>query len=266
MTTDPATLKQKSVTELFADAINAENDEDSQWAAVSTLRDIATPEVFQTAVDFCKSESAIKREKGLDVLAQFGVSMKDHVGPFFEERLAIALEHLQDEAEKVVASAAWALAHMHDERAKKGLLTIRRHPDAKARHAVATGLNGETSPEAASALMELMQDTQDYVRDWATFSLGRTASLDSPQIRDAFRNRLNDSDVDAQHEAVWGLAVRKDLLGVQLLLKNLEADEWWSGDQDAAVEVLNVPSNTPVPELREGLRKLLIELETKNCL
>jgi len=42
-----------------------------------------------------------------------------------------------------------------------------------------------------------------------------------------------------------------------LLLDHLDSESWWSGDEDAAKEILSVKSDTPVEELREGLRRLL---------
>jgi hypothetical protein len=80
---------------------------------------------------------------------------------------------------------------------------------------------------------------------------------DSPAIRAAFRKRLDDSYEEARREAIWGLALRKDALGVKLLLEHLESEEWWTGDEDAAEELLGLQPETPVEELRDGLRRLL---------
>jgi HEAT repeat protein len=110
-----------------------------------------------------------------------------------------------------------------------------------------------------------MEDENEVVRDWATFALGNDAVIesgvrrftDSPEIRVAFRRRLDDSYEEAQREAIWGLALRNDPLGVQLLLKHLESEEWWTGDEDAAEELLGLPRDSSVEELRDGLRGLL---------
>lgn len=80
---------------------------------------------------------------------------------------------------------------------------------------------------------------------------------DSPEIRAAFRRRLDDSYEEARREAIWGLALRNDALGVKLLLKHLESEEWWNGDKDAAEELLGLQPDTSVEELRDGLRRLL---------
>lgn len=83
---------------------------------------------------------------------------------------------------------------------------------------------------------------------------------DSPEIRAAFRRRLDDSYEEARREAIWGLALRNDPLGVKLLLEHLESEEWWSGDRDAAEQLLGLQPDTSVEELRDGLRRLLAKV------
>jgi HEAT repeat protein len=101
-----------------------------------------------------------------------------------------------------------------------------------------------------------MEDTDDDVRDWATFGLG-WSTADSPQIRDVFRRNLNDTFLDVRQEAIWGLALRKDPQGLRLLLEQLEDDVWAEGDEWAACEILALPYDTPVEDLRKGLRQIL---------
>lgn len=102
------------------------------------------------------------------------------------------------------------------------------------------------------------------VRDWATFALGSGKFVengvwryhDSPEIRAALRGRLKDTYEEARREAVWGLARRKDPLGLKLLLGHLQSESSWSGDKDAAEEILGATSDTPIEELCQGLREL----------
>jgi HEAT repeat protein len=114
------------------------------------------------------------------------------------------------------------------------------------------------SPSAVVTLMELMEDSADEVRNWATFSLGVSTVHDSPAIREAFRRRLADSFEDAREEAIWGLAKRKDRQGLQLLLRRLEDDSWVQGDQCAARDILETRPGEELPfdKLREGIRAL----------
>lgn len=264
----PTTLKEKTVPELFVETLVGDYDDERPWDAVWALIKIGTPEVFEAAVEFCNSKEPLKRARGLNILTHFGCFMKDHTVPYHDERIAIALKHLSDDSEMVIESAAWALSHMKGERAKNGLLTVRHNANADVRHAVAAGLGGEGSSEAVDALIELMQDSVDYVRDWATFSLGNELSkdlfVDSPKIREALRGRLSDTNEDIRSEAIWGLAIRKDKVGLQMLLQRLEADKWVSGDENTAIYLLGITGDAPISDLRDGLRRLIAESEQKN--
>ena len=102
-----------------------------------------------------------------------------------------------------------------------------------------------------------MEDADGEVRDWATFGLGTQCKADSPEIREALRKRTEDPYEDARSEAIWSLALRRDQLGLQVLLNRLEAESWVQGDEYAAAEILQIPCDTPIEELRAGLRELL---------
>jgi HEAT repeat protein len=258
-------LKRKSTEELFAATLEGEYDDHAPWEAVSVLRLRGGARVFEVAKRYCRSEDKKARARGLSVLAQLDAGKPDGERPFIPECVSISIEHIRESDEEVVRCAAWALSHLGTERAVATLIGLRSHPDADVRHAVANCIELRTHPEGVTVLTALMEDENEVVRDWATFSLGNASVIeggvrrftDSPEIRAAFRNRLDDSYEEARREAIWGLALRNDPLGVQLLLRHLESEEWWSGDQNAAEELLSLPPDTPVEELRDGLRRLL---------
>jgi HEAT repeat protein len=60
------------------------------------------------------------------------------------------------------------------------------------------------------ALIDLMDDEDEDVRDWATFGLGVQLEADGPEIRDALARRITDPGNDTSGEALVGLARRKD--------------------------------------------------------
>jgi HEAT repeat protein len=148
------------------------------------------------------------------------------------------------------------------DRAEDALIQLRHNSDPEVRWAVAHGLGGTEHPDAIQALIELVEDTDDEVRNWSTFGLGQRYPYnhpDSPEIRDAFRKRLNDPFRDVRDEAVWALALRKDLQGLQLLIDRLFAEEYCQGDEATAEEILDVDltGDVSVGQLRAGLQKLL---------
>lgn len=260
-----ADFARKSTKELFAATLEGEYDDDVPWEAVSALRLRGGAGVFEVAKLFCGSEDAKARARGLSVLAQLDAGKPNGERPFMAECVSIAIEHIRESDGEIARCAAWALSHLGTERAVATLIDLRSHPDPDVRHAVASCIELRKHPEGVNILTALMEDKDEVVRDWATFALGNDdviedgvrRFIDSPEIRAAFRRRLDDSYEEARHEAIWALALRNDPLGVKLLLKNLESEGWRSGDEDAAEELLGLPQDTSVEELRDGLLRLL---------
>jgi HEAT repeat protein len=217
---NPKSIKEKSTRELFEDTLEGNYNDERPWNAVWELHKRGTLEVFQIAVEFCNSTDPLRRARGVGVMGQFGQKYPNDGREllFFEERVSFAIELLKDKEPRVASSAARALAHLEGSRA--------------------------------------VEDTDDDVRDWATFGLG-VSTVDSPQIREAFRKNLNDPFLDVSQEAIWGLARRSDRQGLRLLLEQLEADVWAAGDEWAACEILALPGDTPVEDLCKGLRQIL---------
>jgi HEAT repeat protein len=255
----------KSTEELFAATLKGGYEDDAPWEAVSVLRLRGGAGVFEVAKRYCGSGDPKARARGLSVLAQLDAGKPDVERPFMAECVSIAIEHIRESDEEVVCCAAWALSHLGTERAVATLINLRNHPDADVRHAIACCIELRKHPEGVNVLTALMEDEDEVIRDWATFPLGNDDVIeggmrrftDSPEIRTAFRRRLDDSYEEARREAIWGLALRNDPLGVSLLLKHLESEEWWNGDRDTAEELLGLQPDTSVEELRDGLRRLL---------
>lgn len=59
-------------------------------------------------------------------------------------------------------------------------------------------------------LIAWSRDEDAAVRDWATFTLGTQLDVDSRDVRQALRDRLDDANFDTRCEAFVGLARRLD--------------------------------------------------------
>lgn len=248
----------RSNEELFAAALQGEYDDELPWEAVRNLRWRGTIEVFELAKKYATSPVAKERGRALDVLAQLGAAKPDSERPYKPESVSIAARLATDSDPHVVHQAAYALAHLGGNEATSTLISMKRSSNPGIRNAVALGLHGVTTQEAIETLIELMEDEDDDVRDWATFALGQGyPPADAPEIRDALRKRLDDTYEDARAEAIWGLAIRKDPQGLELLLERLETEEWTSGDETAAEETLDLRGEVDIEVLRAGIRKLL---------
>ncbi len=79
-----------------------------------------------------------------------------------------------------------------------------------------------------------MEDSDDDVRDWATFGLGVLGGADSIEIRDALSRRIIDSNADVREEAMVGLSKREDQRVLEPLIANLEQSDVPSRAMEAA--------------------------------
>jgi HEAT repeat protein len=79
--------------------------------------------------------------------------------------------------------------------------------------------NHETD-EGMAALIRLTRDTDEQIRDWATFTLAQQ-DTDSTDIREALWERINDDGGDTRGEALVGLARRKDPRARDLIVGRL---------------------------------------------
>ena len=82
----------------------------------------------------------------------------------------------------------------------------------------------EASDFELETLVEWSRDEESQVRDWATFLIGSQLNADTPEVRQALRDRLNDPDFDTRCEALVGLARRRDVSGVEQLKRSLQGD------------------------------------------
>jgi HEAT repeat protein len=210
----------RSVAELFAAATNwtceecgagceeecGENCEHGcgDWTAVSALQWLGSREVLDEALKLTTSDDPRVRARAADILGQLGVPERT----FPEECLRATINLLSNDTDpRVLEAAAVALGHLPKEpRGTSALVKLVAHDDPEVRFGVAFALGGRTDPEAVAALIRLTDDEENEVRYWATFGLGRIGESDTPEIREAFQQRLDDVDEDTRIEAICGLA------------------------------------------------------------
>lgn len=207
----------RSTQDIISTAL-AEMDEHKRWDLVVLLHHRATSDVLEAGRSLCESECPDERILGADILGQLGVP--DRVFP--DECLGALLPLLEREDDwDVFSSVCSALGQLHDPRAIPDLAAMKAHPSENVRFAVTLALGGYEDDLAVRTLIELTEDVDADVRDWATFGLGSRIDLDTPAIREALFRRLTDSDNTTRSEAMVGLARRKDQRVVAALLEQL---------------------------------------------
>jgi HEAT repeat protein len=99
-------------------------------------------------------------------------------------------------------SAISALGHLDNTDAVPVILHYPDHPDETVRFAVAFALGCfPNDPQSVRGRLKLTSDANADVRDWAVFGLGVQGDADSPEIREALLQCLDDPDEDVREEA-----------------------------------------------------------------
>ncbi len=235
------------IESLFAETLSGTYDDDAPWEAVQKLRTIGSREVFDRAASWCRSQNPLERARGAGVLAQLGTTFDHPTNSFPEESFAVVAELVESETDpEALSSGIHALGHIGDLRAAPIIARHRSHPDSRVRFAVACACGSIANEQLSiDALLELMRDEDDDVRDWATFGLGTCSDADIPLITKALFDALSDPFEDASHEALAGLAKRHDHRVLPQLLVRLQKPDVWVLTFDAAREMLG---NHDVPE------------------
>ncbi|RKH73027.1 hypothetical protein D7X96_02960 [Corallococcus interemptor] len=212
-------MKDRSVPELIALALQGDEDDETAWEAIRELHDRGGDEVFEAAVKLLHSASSRERGRGADILAQ--LRSPELVTRCADEILSALVT---EQEVPVLESMAVGLGHLRDARAVPVLQPLKDHPDSDVRMGVVMGMMPHRDPVAIQTLIQLSRDSDEDVRNWATFSLGTQAEeVDTPELRDALFDRLTEPDIELRGEALVGLALRKDPRVLEPLRRELES-------------------------------------------
>jgi HEAT repeat protein len=235
-------MASHEIEELFARALTGDYEDQAPWEAVQALRKIGTREVFERAAELCRSDDSLSRARGLDVLGQLGRTFEHRGNTFPEESFAVVIELVQREKEsQPLAAGIVALGHLGDPRAIPLITKFSSHSSPEIRLDVAFALGCFANERlSAETLVKLAEDTNERVRDWATFGLGVLGDADSEEIREALVRRLTDSDEGVREEAMVSLGKRKDERVLSSLLVALERPTMTVRVLEAAYEMLGM--------------------------
>jgi HEAT repeat protein len=223
---------------------------------VDELRTRGEVDTFNRACSMCSDPREEIREQAAQILSQLGPS--EAPAPLRKQSVPFLLELLTRDPSPCVRSAAAAgFGHIaaHEE-ARRYLLEAAKDPSPEVRFSVAFALGGDHDPVATSALIELMDDSDEDVRDWATFGIGTLRDHDSPPIREALFKRITDSNEEACFEAYAGLAARKDQRILGQLIEELETHPETSRLLESALLMLGRQGEEPEPSVTGVLSEL----------
>lgn len=222
---DPSTIQDLIQLGLVQRKLNEPIENDV--IALKVLRRCANRTVFDIIKKLCESPAPEERAFAADVLGQFGVITQAGLERMFREEVVQALLELlaEEQVPEVLNSIGVAFGHLKEPRAIPLLIRYKNHPNPLAREGVTWGMMGLDDEIAIQTLIELSQDEETYIRDWATFELGSQTEVDTPALREALYRNIHDSDVDVRNEALAGLAMRRDKRVIPMILDLMQSSE-----------------------------------------
>jgi hypothetical protein len=200
-------------------------DDDLAWQRLRFAAE-AGPPAAETALGKLSSPDPAARATACDLLRV----VCEQFEPPREATVVALLDLAREETDPdVQVSIAYAFGATNDARGIPVLVDLARHPDPDVRLAAARSLPAtmlvSVELQGVRALIELTGDTDDDVRNWATFGLGRQIDADNPEIRTALWARVDDAHTETREEAIAGLARRREPRALPLVLGLLESGE-----------------------------------------
>ena len=172
-------------------SIDGDPESEERWHHVRALHLRGDEAIFVACERWSTDGEPRLRELGLDILAQLGCSGGANARPFASRSLPACYARLEDPDSGVRASALYAIGHLESSEAWDAtpVRELASDPSAEVRHAVAYALGGNDTDLAVALLVQLSQDGDEEVRNWATFGLGTLSNVDSEEIRGALAER-----------------------------------------------------------------------------
>ena len=131
------------------------------------------------------------------------------------------------------------------------LIEFKTHKFADARFELTLAISCLDNNAAIETLIELSNDKDSDIRNWATFGLGTQLENDTEDIRNALWNRINDSDFETKSEAIVGLANRMDKRIKEVIISELENGDYGTLLFEA---ILKLNDKEYLPYLNENLK------------
>ncbi|MCU1427804.1 MAG: hypothetical protein JWL83_1804 [Actinomycetia bacterium] len=245
-------MDRVALDQLFRDAAAAYRaDSDETWVIFDEAVKADAVAVGEAAIPLVSSPDAVERVVAIWALRQACNICEDTREPSF---VPLASRVGVEDDVDACRCFAQALGAVADARAVAPLVALSHHTDADVRQHVATSLSAALLEQPAQAgidaLLRLMTDGDNDVRDWATFAIGQQLNVDGIAIRQALVARLGDTFDDAREEAMVGLARRRDRRALPAVIEALRGDAGRLAF--AAAEYLADPVLVPLLELHDS--------------
>lgn len=250
---DHRLIRNLSLEELKKGVLStASGGGDLHWSYVAALQMSGSEEVLGQALRWCRSQDLLERRVGADILGQLGGS--GCRSPYRSISIPVLVGMLKDPSPCVLSSVLVALGHLELRGDLDPLLMHLEHPSKDVRFGLVFALLGNEAQAAIDCLIVLSGDPEEEVRSWATFALGSQVEHDSPMVRQALLDRIDDEHDETRNEALLGLALRNDGRVLPRLIEEL-------GSECVGKLTIEAASALADPELLPALRRLVGQRE-----
>ncbi len=242
-----------------------DEDEDKRYETARAMARMGRG-VIERTLPWTEDSRPLMREMACFILGQVGYYDPERPSHFihYEEGVPTLIRLLEEDPDETVReSAASALGQIAAPAAIPALVRSASHSSPEVRFAVTHALGSfyestweQTDPsckaEVTATLLRLMDDTDEDVRDWATFGIHQ-GDHDTPETRARLWKALEDPNADVRGEAAEGLAKFGDRSLLPILDRLLREDEALSPCYFEAAEALGDP--TLLPAVLEGAKR-----------
>jgi HEAT repeat protein len=258
----------RSTDELICIAIEAwgkEFDLDNWPHARTILHARGDQATFEAAIELAKSADARSRAVAADMLGEFGFPERTMPDQCVEALLSMLSSETDPEVFASICSSF--THHVRTDPVVDAIAPFAKHESEDVRFGVVIGLLWAENEKAIVTLIELSRDSDEEVRDWSTFGIGQLREdgtdgdglvpVDTPEIREALYARVEDKHWKTRHEALSGLALRRDLRAVNHIVKMLAEEPPMFGEDLCEALMAMLEHYTGSPEQ--------LELALKEC-
>jgi len=224
--------KNLSILQLIHKAYK-EEDDNAYMEYIHAIRKRANTQTLEIVRSMVYSKDHIKRDMAASILSQIAYPSKSFKG----EAVYLLGRLLDDKHKDVITSAIYGFGHRRCTRFANKIASLGNTESLQIKEALSFTLGWYENQESIYTLIRLMQDENDDVRNWATFSLAQINESNTQTIRDALFHNLSDQVLEIRGEALLGLARRKDERVKDAILDDLQKPFYGSWIFDAIMEM-----------------------------
>lgn len=222
------------------------------WNTIFELRKFVDDQMVEKCFELINSNDEKSKIVAIDVLSQLGVKRNK----FAKILIKNLFEFLEESVnEKLITSSLIAIGHNNKFLTKKHINFLEKFKNNKSkeiRYALVFSILTLENETATNILIKLSNDKSPRIRDWALFGLGTQIETDNHEIRKTLYKHCFDKDDQSKQEAIKGLANRNDERVYEIILNELQTENFGSLLFETIMQIKN--GEKFLPELRKILK------------